>query len=335
MHTYCRHAIAIIAAFATLFWANASHALTPESGWWWNEAESGRGFSIELQNNTIFMSGFLYEASGAPLWFVASGPYSQTANSFEGDMLSLRGGQCITCSYRAATIQPSLGRIQLRFASPSTANMTWPGGNLAIKRQIYGVASDIEKMFGSFAFSTAGTSNRVHFGNWLTFSRTINDPGLGKVAVGSTESGRTALAAFTNAERTAILVLVDASTSFYESYLIPVSFFGSREGSGLWSTYLKTQTAPLPNAYAHIARIFAASAAPVAPMAMPSDSPKAQVGALQSTAATTELNADAQRLAESKLLSVTKQNTHISALSNPDAAAFDRLATLIKAPANR
>ncbi len=328
MPTSLRHLIVTIVALVTLLWASLSHALTPESGWWWNESESGRGFSIELQNNTIFMSGFLYDASGAPLWFVASGPYSQTANSFEGDMLNLRGGQCITCSYRAATIQPSLGRIQLRFVSPSTASITWPGGNLAIKRQIYGVAPDIEKLFGTFAFSTAGTSNRVHFGNWLTFTQTINDANLGKVAVGTTEGGRTVVAAFTSAERTAILVLVDASTSYYESYLIPVSFFGSREGSGLWTTYLKTQTAPLPNAFAHMARIFAASPSPTlapsaAPMATPTISAKAQTSALQSADATVT-NADAQRQLEAKSNTVTQQ-------SNPDATVYEALATLINA----
>jgi len=323
MHTSCRHLITLLFAFVSVFWASASHALTPESGWWWNEAESGRGFSIELQNNTIFMSGFLYDISGAPLWFVASGPYSQSANRFEGDMLSLRGGQCITCSYRAATIQPSLGRIQLHFDSPSSASMTWPGGNLAIKRQIFGVASDIEKLFGTFAFSTAGNSNRVHFGNWLTFSQTINDANLGKVAVGATEGGRTVVAAF-NAQRTSILVLVDASTSYYESYLIPVSFFGSREGSALWSTYLKTQTPPSPSAYAHIARIFAASAtaaqAPQITMATPAYSPKAQTSTLRSG----EISSDAQRQAENKL---AKKNI----LTNPETAIFARLATLIKA----
>ena len=114
-------------------------------------------------------------------------------------------------------------------------------------------------------------------------------------------------------------MLVDASTSYYESYLIPVSFFGSREGSGLWATYLKTQTAPLPSAFAHIARIFAASAStsagPIAPIAAPTGSVKAQTSALQ--------NADTQRQLESNFTNGTPQ-------PSPNAAVFAHLATLIQ-----
>ncbi|MCM2326529.1 MAG: hypothetical protein NDI88_01435, partial [Lysobacter sp.] len=32
----------------------------PETGWWWNPAEDGRGFSLEVQGNNIFFAAFLY-----------------------------------------------------------------------------------------------------------------------------------------------------------------------------------------------------------------------------------------------------------------------------------
>ena len=234
-------------------------AFTPESGWWYNPAESGRGFAIEVQNNTVFMSGFLYETGGAPLWFVTSANYSQTNNRFEGDMLSLRGGQCLTCTFRPPILQPSLGRISVNFTSPSTANLVWPGGTVPIVRQVYGVSEGIERTFGTFAFSTNGNSGRVQFGNWLSFTRTQFDASLGTYAVGSTESGRTAIAGF-NADKSLILIVVDVSTSYWESYLIPTNFFGTREGSALWATYLKSQTATVPSAYASFHRVFPAAA---------------------------------------------------------------------------
>ena len=240
---------------ALTFLPSFAAAFTPESGWWYNPAESGRGFAIEVQNNTVFMSGFLYEADGAPLWFVTSANYSQTNNRFEGDMLSLRGGQCLSCAFRPPVLQPSLGRISVNFTSPSSANLVWPGGSVPIVRQIYGVSEGIERTFGTFAFSSNGNSGRVHFGNWLSFTRTQFDASLGAYAVGSTESGRTAVAAF-NADKSVILILVDVSTSYWETYLVPTTFFGTREGSALWATYLKTQTAPTPTAYASFHRVF-------------------------------------------------------------------------------
>lgn len=239
--------------------STVSNALTPESGWWWNESESGRGFSIELQNNTIFMSGFLYDSAGAPFWFVTSAPYSQTTNQFEGDMLSLRGGQCITCTYKPAILQPTVGRIKILFSSPSTATITWPGGTLPITRQIYGVSSGIDRLFGTFAFSVV--TGTLHNGQWITFNQTMQDPSLGTIAIGKTESNRTVVAAF-NAEKTLVLVLVDSSTSYYQSYVIPTTFFGSREGTALWTIYLKTQTPPTPNTFAYFSKVFSPSPQP-------------------------------------------------------------------------
>ena len=93
----------------------------------------------------------------------------------------------------------------------------------------------------------------------MTFTRTQFDASVGTYAVGSTESGRTAVAAF-SADKSAILILVDVSASYWESYLIPTSFFGTREGSALWASYLKTQTAPVPSAYASFHRVFPAAA---------------------------------------------------------------------------
>jgi hypothetical protein len=44
---------------AALLSANMAFAVTPENGWWWNPAESGRGFNIETQNNTVFVATFV------------------------------------------------------------------------------------------------------------------------------------------------------------------------------------------------------------------------------------------------------------------------------------
>lgn len=285
----CIAALAFLPSFATAF--------TPESGWWYNPAESGRGFAIEVQNNTVFMSGFLYEAGGAPLWFVTSASYSQTNNRFDGDMLNLRGGQCLTCTFRSPVLQPSLGRISVNFTSPSTANLVWPGGTVPIVRQIYGVSDGIERTFGTFAFSTTGSTGRVHFGNWLSFTRTQFDASLGTYAVGSTESGRSAVAAF-NADKSLILILVDASSSFWESYLIPTTFFGTREGSALWATYLKTQTAPVPSVYASFHRVFPAAVSTTGTSAV-SGSP-GDAKAAHKLAALSEAAFDALRKSESQ-----------------------------------
>jgi hypothetical protein len=44
-------------------------AVAPENGWWWNPSESGSGYAIERQGNSIFMAAFLYEFAGAATWY--------------------------------------------------------------------------------------------------------------------------------------------------------------------------------------------------------------------------------------------------------------------------
>ena len=46
----------------------------PESGWWWNPGQSGRGFSIEIQGDSMFVAGYFYENDGHPTWLASAGP---------------------------------------------------------------------------------------------------------------------------------------------------------------------------------------------------------------------------------------------------------------------
>src|SRR5450756_293749 len=65
---------------------NATAALVePDNGWWWNPAESGSGYSIELQGNQIFMGAYLYETSGVATWYV-SALTRQSSSAYSGAM---------------------------------------------------------------------------------------------------------------------------------------------------------------------------------------------------------------------------------------------------------
>src|SRR5206468_1469563 len=56
----------------------------PQTGWWWNPAQPGRGFSIEVQGTHIFFAAFHYDVSGRSTWNVASGPTSLDGSLFNG-----------------------------------------------------------------------------------------------------------------------------------------------------------------------------------------------------------------------------------------------------------
>lgn len=106
--------------------------VTPQSGWWWNASEPGRGFSLELRGNNLFLSTYLYNTDGTPIWYIAQGGLS--GNTFSGSLQQFAGGQTLSGSYQAASFVGSPGSVSLTFTSPTTATLVWPGGTVELVR---------------------------------------------------------------------------------------------------------------------------------------------------------------------------------------------------------
>jgi len=100
----------------------------PQTGWWWNPSEGGRGFSVEVQANNAFIASYMYDGSGNPVWY-ASGPAALTNNNiYQGNWTSYMGGQTLTGTYHPATGTSNAGNLTVQFASPTSGTMTLPDG---------------------------------------------------------------------------------------------------------------------------------------------------------------------------------------------------------------
>jgi hypothetical protein len=109
-------------AFAT----TAAHF---ESGWWWNEAQGGRGFFVEVQGTQAFIGGFMYDASGQPVWYVSTASLQGT-QVVGGALQQYVGGQSLTGSYKSPTVLTSaVGNISFNLASNASGSMTLPNGS--------------------------------------------------------------------------------------------------------------------------------------------------------------------------------------------------------------
>jgi len=106
----------------------------PQTGWWWNPLEGGRGFSIEASGNSLFFAAFHYEASGRATWNVSPGPTSLGGSFFTSDLYSVTGGQTLAGPYHAADAVKA-GTVTLSFSDASHGTMVWPGGSVPIERQ--------------------------------------------------------------------------------------------------------------------------------------------------------------------------------------------------------
>ncbi len=114
--------------------AVACQPQAPQTGWWWNPIEGGRGFSIEAQGNHLFFAAFHYDVSGRATWNVSPGITSLDGSYFSSDLYAVSGGQALGGAYRPATAVKA-GAITLLFSDASHGTMIWPGGVVPIERQ--------------------------------------------------------------------------------------------------------------------------------------------------------------------------------------------------------
>ncbi|HWQ94677.1 MAG TPA: delta-60 repeat domain-containing protein, partial [Gammaproteobacteria bacterium] len=78
----------------------------PQPGWWWNPDESGRGFSVEVSQNTLFMAGYLYDASGRATWYASAGPMANNT-LYQGTLQTFGNGQTLTGAYKPYSLTNS------------------------------------------------------------------------------------------------------------------------------------------------------------------------------------------------------------------------------------
>jgi alpha-tubulin suppressor-like RCC1 family protein len=103
-------------------------ATQPQAGYWWNPAEGGRGYTIEVQSNMAFIAAYMYDSSGNAVWY-AAGPAALTGNNaYVGNWTTYTGGQTLTGSYHAPTGTANAGSLTVQFSSPTAATLTLPDG---------------------------------------------------------------------------------------------------------------------------------------------------------------------------------------------------------------
>jgi hypothetical protein len=116
-HTGVPSLLAFGGNFVTLF-KNCSTAVYPQTGWWWNASEGGRGYSLERRGANIFFAGFMYDSSGDPVWY-ATTLSSIAGNKYQGRLTQYGGGQTLTGAYVAPTSTTQIGTITLTLTDES------------------------------------------------------------------------------------------------------------------------------------------------------------------------------------------------------------------------
>ena len=228
----------MVLLFAAFFAGGAAGAL-PDSGWYWNSAESGRGFNIEIQDNVLFIAGFVYDAAGNPTWCASGGPMD-TDHTYTGPAFQTVNGQPLGAPYRTPTIVP-FGTAVVTFTTTTTADITVNGYQFSVERQQFGFdfTSITQPLLGELAFVTGNPSFPVYFGERITF--TGAQPVNGSMWAVGNRTGEF------NADNLAVgqysagvglwTVLLDSSPSYYTFFTFHFDGFNLVEGQSY--LYLK------------------------------------------------------------------------------------------------
>ena len=89
-------------ALTLLIASQAKAGFTPESGFWWNPDEPGSGYTIEIQDNYLFIITYVYDSVGNPTWYSAGATMGGNA-LFDSELDYTFNGTCIDCNYTQPT----------------------------------------------------------------------------------------------------------------------------------------------------------------------------------------------------------------------------------------
>ena len=81
--------ILVLALFASS--ARGSSSTTDITDMWWNPSESGWGLNIILQNDIAFLTFFVYDDAGDPVWYASNAQFSNADFTWSGDLYAYRG----------------------------------------------------------------------------------------------------------------------------------------------------------------------------------------------------------------------------------------------------
>lgn len=217
-----------------------SWAFYPVDGWWWDPAQSGRGFNIEMQDDVMFISAFHFRPDGSPVWWIAAGHYDDSTGEMTGHFDEYAGGQCPGCPHTDSERTEGAGSpVRIEFTSPVTAVLHWDGETIPLSRMYW--AYDLNNLssflFGEFHFTSGALG--IYFGDRIYFNDTYTAADgsryvSGRVREGS--SGRIALARY-DAETGLFAILLDSSTSYYKFFAFDMT---KDRLEGLAWTFLKT-----------------------------------------------------------------------------------------------
>lgn len=238
------HAIAL--AMFSLLLATSAHAQylsAPKPGFFWNPAEPGKGWAIEVQDNLVFIASYTFQPSGIQsVFYTTIGTWDGINKRVTGDLLEFTGGPCLNCG-PANPSSRNLGTITFEFPTRDSGTVVFQGRRTPVVRLLYKYVAEARSLLSGVWHTTKGDG--AYFGDFLRIigpctgssCAGLVDPFYGYRVDGGAQ--RILLGALNPNVPGEAIILIDSSTSYYDLYRIRG---GLDVFAGSSNVYLKTST---------------------------------------------------------------------------------------------
>ena len=137
---------------------------TAATGLWWNPSESGWGVTLTHQYDVIFVTMFVYDSTGNPVWYVASNCAVSGAGC-TGTLYKVTGGSMPTTTWNGGVTGASVGTINLTFTNTNTGTMNYTingvSGSKAISRQVFATAPSVAPTANLSSLNNASLNENI------------------------------------------------------------------------------------------------------------------------------------------------------------------------------
>lgn len=150
-------------------------ASQPETGIYWNATESGRGYTIEVNNNLASIGVFHYAPNGEPTWNLVVSDIA--SGKLVSEFTAYAGGQTLAGPYTAPTKVPTTEQFSALFSAACEGQLQLPGmPSVPVKRFAFGgLAAGAECRYKTSVGAPAPAPAPVSFSNvsWRIFSPAV------------------------------------------------------------------------------------------------------------------------------------------------------------------
>ncbi len=233
----------ICIACATSFYASAqTYNSPPIDGLWWNPLESGRGWTIETQNDVTVVAHFTFAADGRSTFFTTSGTWNGFTRTLTSTLTGFTAGQCVGCAY-VPPINSNLGEMRFVFSSTNRGSAIYPNGTTIPIQKFDFIYGDPRAYLKGQWASVWVSSTGSDFANFINFTANCSSCTTPNSVEGQliyNRAGRPVLGAPVSGGGV-YLIIVDSTTSFFDYYYVLPD---SNRWTGVACTAMKSSPAP-------------------------------------------------------------------------------------------